>query len=127
MYHGLTKDSGLIENDTASALATFMILGWMIINNVQDGNAVTVPMARGVRAQVAPQLSATAQFKTAGVPAQLGEEMKLLFVLVQGGWQSAIKENTLPAYRQGIADLFKNQYGLDLSLVKLTPQGFAKK
>ena len=127
VYLQMTKDSGLRENDAADNLASFLILGWMIVNNVQDGNAITVPMARGVRAQMVPHLAANSQFKAPGAAAQVGEEMKLQFVLFQGGWQAAIKGNTLPAYRQGIATIFKNQYGMDLNRFTLTDQGFAAK
>ncbi|WP_310392796.1 hypothetical protein [Hymenobacter sp.] len=124
IYRGLTKDSGLRENDAADNLSSFMILGWMVVNNVQDGNAITVPMARGVRDQLAPKLAQNAQLTAPGAPGQLGEEMKLLFVVVQGGWQAAVKEKSLPAYQQGIAAMFKNQYGMDMTLFKLTATGF---
>ncbi|MBF9219662.1 hypothetical protein [Hymenobacter ruricola] len=127
VYLQMTKDSGLRENDAADNLASFLILGWMIVNNVQDGNAITVPMARGVRAQITPLLAANTKLRTAGAAGQVGEEMKLQFVLLQGGWQSALKENTLAAYRQGIAAMFKNKYGMDLSLFKLTDQGLVAK
>jgi|GEM_PF-1690813 len=125
IYQGLVADAGMPENDAASALASYLILGWMITNNVRSDKAVTPAMAAGVRRQVAAQLSQSPQMTAPGVPAQLGEEMKLLTVVVQSGWQSAIKENTLPAYRQDVAGLFKNRYGMDFAQVKLTPQGFA--
>ena len=125
VYHGIMKASGLRENDAADVLASYLVVGWMIVNNVQDGNAITVPMARGVRAQVAPLLAGNAQARSRA--AQVGEELKLQTVVVQGGWQSAIKEGKLAAYQQGIGQLFKTQYGMDLSQFKLTNQGFAKR
>ncbi|MGG6268729.1 hypothetical protein ACQ4M3_20900 [Leptolyngbya sp. AN03gr2] len=127
IYWNLIKDSGLRENDAADALSAYMILGYMVVNNVQDGNRVTVPMARGVRSQLAPLLSANSRLTAPGVPAQLGEEMKLQTVIIHASWQSAAKENTLSNYQQGIAAMFKDQYGLDLSQMKLTDRGFAKK
>ena len=39
----------------------------------------------------------------------------------------AIREGKLAAYQQGIGNLFKTQYGMDMSQFKLTGQGFAKK
>ena len=125
IYQNLVKDGRMPENDAASALASYLILGWMITNNVQSATAITPELAAGVRQQIAAQLRQNPKLTAPDVPAQLGEEMKLQCVVVQGGWQSAIKENTLPAYRQGVAELFKNQYGLDFTKVKLTPQGFA--
>ena len=54
------------------------------------------------------------------------EELKLQTVVVQGGWQAAIKGGKLVAYQQGIGNPFKTQYGLNMSEFKLTSQGFAK-
>jgi hypothetical protein len=125
IYRDLTQDVGLRENDAGDVLATYLILGWMIVNNVQDDKAVTAPMARGVRDQVAPLLANNAQVRTRA--AQVGEEMKLQTVVVHSGWQSAIKEGKLAAYRQGIGNLFKTQYSMDLSQFKVTNQGFAKR
>ncbi|GAB3638449.1 hypothetical protein GCM10027422_40390 [Hymenobacter arcticus] len=127
IYQGIVKGNGLRQNDAVDAMTAYMILGWMIVHNVQDGNAVTPAMVQGARAQFAPRLSQSPQLTAPGAAGQLGEEMKLQVVIVQGGWQSAIKENALPAYQQGIAALFKNQYGLDFSQLTLTGQGFAKK
>ncbi len=125
IYRGLIDGYNLRENDAVDALTAYLVLGWMIVNNVQNDKAVTAAMVQGVRAQLAPRLATNAQLTAPGAAAQVGEETKLQSVIVQGGWQSAIKENTLPAYRQGIAAMFKTQYGLDFSQLKLTPQGFA--
>ncbi|WP_157530898.1 hypothetical protein [Hymenobacter norwichensis] len=125
IYRDLTKDVGLRENDATDVLASYMILGWMIVNNVTDDNAVTASMAQGMRAQIAPALAANTQARARA--AQVGEEMKLQTVVVHGGWQSAIKEGKLGAYQQGIKNLFKNQYGMDLSQYKLTSQGLTSK
>ncbi len=124
IYRGVTKESGLRDNDAADVLAGYLIVGWMIVHNVQDGNAITVPMARGVRAQVAPLLANSAS--ACSHAAQIGEELKLQTVVIQGGWQSASKEGSLPAYQRSIRDLFRKQYGMDMSLFKLTSQGFVK-
>jgi len=124
-YRGILDGTGLRENDAADALAAHLLMGYAIVYNIQDGKAITAPMARGVRAQVAPLLAANAQ--ASGRAAQLGEEMKLQTVIIQGGWQSAIKEGKLEAYQQGIGNLFKTKYGMDLSQFKLTNTGFAQR
>lgn len=123
IYNGLVKGNGLKENDAVDVITSYIVLGYMIVNNVQNGNAVTPAMVQGVRAQFGPILAGSNAFSAAGVPARLGEEMKLQFVVIHGGWQSAIKENTLPAYRQGISTIFKNQWNLDFSKFKLTTNG----
>lgn len=125
IYRDLTKGAGLRENDATDVLTSYMILGWMIVNNVTDDNAITTPMAQGLRAQIAPLMAANTQARSRA--AQVGEEMKLQTVVVHSGWQSAIKEGKLVAYQQGIKNLFKNQYGMDLSQYKLTNNGLASK
>jgi hypothetical protein len=125
IYRDLTKDVGLRENDAADVLTSYMLLGWMIVNNVTDDKTVSAPMAQGLRAQLAPLLAGNAQARAHA--AQVGEEMKLQTVVVHGGWQSAIKEGKLTAYQRGINTLFKTQYGMDMAQFKLTSQGFAKK
>ena len=126
LYHGIAEGSGLRENDAASVLATYLIMGWMIVHNVQDGKAITVPMAQGVRAQVAPLLAAQPALRKPGMPAQFGEELKLQTAVLYSSWQNAHQGGTLATYQQGIGRLFKTQYGLDLSRLKLTGKGFVK-
>ena len=127
IYRGIVQGTGLRENNATDALAAFMVLGWMVANDVRETSALPTGAPRGVSAQLAPRLAQNAQLAAPGMPARLGEEMKLLFVVTQAGWQSAIRQNTVPAYQQGIAALFKNQYGMDLTQVTLTARGFAKK
>ncbi len=122
-YYGLTKNSRLRDNNPADALAAYLVIGWMIVNDVQDARAVTVPMAQGVRAQSTPLLAANPQLRTHA--AQVGEDLKLQTALVQGGWQAAIRDGKLVAYRQGINALFKQQYHLDLAQCTLTSRGFS--
>ncbi|WBO86737.1 hypothetical protein [Hymenobacter yonginensis] len=125
VYRTILAGTGLRDNDAADALAAYMLMGYAIVHNIQDGRAITVPMARSVRAQVAPLLAVNTLARNRA--AQVGEEMKLQTVIVQGGWQSALKQGKLPAYQQGIGNLFKTQYGLDLRALKLTIQGFAQR
>lgn len=127
IYRTIIQGHGLRDNDAADALAAFMLVGYLIVNNVQDDKTITPAVAQGLRAQVVSHLSTNAKLRAPGVPARLGEEMKLHVVVVQGGWQAAIKEHTLPAYQQGIAALFKNQYAMDMSQFALSNQGFVKK
>ena len=127
IYRSNTKDSGLRENDAADNMAALLLLGWMIVNDQHDGNAITVPMAKGVRAQVAPGLATSGAANTPAKAARVGEELKLLLVVLQAGWLSAPKEGQQVAFRQGVAAMFKTQYGFDLSKLRLTDQGFARK
>jgi hypothetical protein len=126
VYRGLFKGKGLRENDVADVMSAYLILGYSIVNNV-DTNAVTIPMVRGVRSQIAPLLASNPGLSTPGLPAQLGEQMKLQLAIAQRGRQEAIEQNSLPSYQQIVATLFKNQYGMDLTQLRLTDRGFVKK
>lgn len=125
VYKGILDGTGLRDNDAADALAAYLLMGYAVVHNMQDGKAITPAVGRGVRAQVAPLLATSAQAR--GRAAQLGEEMKLQTVIVQGGWQSAIKEGKLAAYQQGIGQLFKTQYGMNMGQLKLSSAGFAQR
>ncbi len=126
IYRGLVKGKGLRENDVADVMSAYMILAYTIVNDV-DGQAVTAPMAKGVRSQFAPMLAANSALTAPGVPAQIGEDLKLKMAILQSSRQAAIEQNTLPNYRQVIATLFKNQYGMDMTQLTLTDRGFAMK
>ena len=125
VYRSLIDGHGLRDNDAADALTAFMLVGYMIVNDVRDDKSITPTKAQAVRAQLAPLLAQNPALQKPGALAQVAEEMKLQTVIIQGGWQSALKENTLPAYRQGIATLFSKQYRLDMRQLLLTDNGFA--
>lgn len=127
IYSGLVKGNGLKDNDAVAVMTAYLVLGYMIVNNIQDGATVTPKMVQAVKAQFGPGLAQNAQLKAPGKAAQLGEEMKLQTVVVQGGWQAALKEKTLPAYQQGIGTMFKTQWGLDFKALRLTTTGFTKR
>ncbi|WP_462266105.1 hypothetical protein [Mucilaginibacter sp.] len=126
VYQQMLKTSALHDNNAADALAGLMLTGYMIVNNVKD-EQVTPAMERGARAQVAGILAQNPQIKSSAVRAQIGEEFKLQTILLASGWLQSIKSNTQPAYQQGIAAMFQNQYHMDLRNYKLTAQGFGKK
>jgi hypothetical protein len=80
-----------------------------------------------VRSQFAPVLSSNSALTVPGVAAQMGEDLKMKIAILQSNRQAAIEQNSLPNYRQAIAIIFKNQYGLDLNQLRLTDRGFAKR
>jgi hypothetical protein len=128
-YAQLISGTGLRSANAADAMAAYLLMGYAIVHNLQDDKAITPILAQGVRQQVQGVLAKNPKLKP-GDPvaaADLGEEMKLQTVVLQAGWQSALKENKIPAYRQQTAQLFKTSYGLDLSALRLTAQGFAKR
>lgn len=126
-YRTMLAGTGLRENDAVDALTMYMLVGFAIVHNVQDSKAITPTMARGLRNQVAATAGGSTAFSAPGGAAKLGEEIKLQTVILQYGWEGAIKAGTLPAYRQRIAGMFSREYNMAMSQLKLTNQGLAKK
>ena len=128
-YAQILDGTGLRSANAADAMAVYLLMGYAIVHNLQDDKDITPALARGVRQQVQGILLNNPKLKPDDpvAAANLGEELKLQAVVLQAGWQSAKKENKLPAYQQQTAQLFKNSYGLDLSALRLTAQGFAKR
>lgn len=121
IYDGIAVPYGLGGNDAGSAMTAYLVLGWMIANGVQDlpsGRAAAI----AVRAQVAGTLA-----ESGAVPrekwADLGEELKLQFVVAHAGWQSAMKEGNARLYADGIARQFRQVYGIDLRRIALDARG----
>jgi len=127
LYHEINQGSGLVENNAADVFAAYLILNWMVINNIQDGKAITVHMARGVRTQTANVLAQNPKLSAPGTVAQMGEQFKLNAALLQVGWLRSIQDKTDGDYRQKIAAKFQNQYHMDMSKMQLTAQGLTKK
>ncbi|WP_133300161.1 hypothetical protein [Mucilaginibacter terrenus] len=126
VYQQMLKTSALHDNNAADALAGLLLAGYEIVNQVQD-DKITPAMERGTRAQVATLIASNPKMSNAAQRARLSEELKLQTVLLALGWQETLKANTQAAYRQSIASMFQNQYHLDLTQLKLTTNGFAKK
>lgn len=128
-YAQLIDGTGLRSANAADAMAAYLLMGYAIVYNLQNDKDITPALAGGVRQQVQGVLANNPKLKP-GDPvaaARLGEGMKLQAVVLQAGWQSAVKEGRLATYQQQTARLFKTSYGLDLSALRLTAQGFAKR
>lgn len=52
--------------------------------------------------------------------------MKLLYVTLHAGWQSAVKEGSTARYSDGIARIWRQQSGRDLRALSLTNAGFSR-
>lgn len=121
IWRGIAGRYGLSANDTADALTAYTVLGWLITNGADDTNAAAVRAARG---QIAAQSAGNPQFQSSADRAKLGEEFKILFVVLHSGWQSAMREGTLDVYRNGVANMFAQHSGTDLRSLNLTSAGF---
>lgn len=125
VYQNIASGYGLRANNPADVLAVYLTQGWMIVNGV-DAKTITPGMMQGARNQFGPVLASNAQM-TPALAARTGEDMKLQVAIVQVGWQGAIKGQKLPAFREGVAALFKKQYGMDMTAFTLNSNGFTRK
>lgn len=123
VYAGIIAPFGYRANDTADAVAAYTLLGWLIATGAPDPSPAA---ARAVREQVAQGLRNDKNFASARTRAELAEEMKLLFVTLHAGWQSARKEGNLKQYSDGVAAMFQRFSGNDLRTMRLTDRGLIR-
>jgi hypothetical protein len=126
LFAQMVKDSGLPANNAATALAAYLEIGYMIVNDVRANGAITAAMDRALQQQAAGILGQNKALTSQSAIAKLGEELKLQAVVLYLGWQSSLKTPQIGQFRTGIAQQFK-ALGLDLSQVNLTTRGFVKK
>ncbi|TRW17356.1 hypothetical protein [Glacieibacterium frigidum] len=124
VYRGVVAPFGLRDNDTADILTAYTALGYLIGSGDADPSPAAV---RALRNQIAPRLAADTRLSSPTGRAKLGEELKLLFVTLHAGWQSARREGNLAQYSDGVARMFAQQGGDDLRRVRLTDAGFVRR
>ncbi|RAK70569.1 DUF6683 family protein [Hymenobacter edaphi] len=127
LYRAGLKGSGFQDNDAASALASFMEVAYVVVNNIRDTKAITPAVDRGLRQQMAGLLARNAVAKSPAQLASLGEDLKLQTVILMAGWQESVQNGKADAFRGTIGQSFRSQFGLDLTQVRLTEHGFAPK
>ena len=120
IYAGIVRPFGYRPDDSAASLAAYTLLGWLVATGAPDPDPGS---ALAVRAQVAQGLGSDRRFSSPQTRAELAEEMKLLFVTLHAGWQSARREGKLQQYSDGVAAMFLKQ-GTDLRALRLTDRGF---
>lgn len=126
LFQQMVKQSGLPANNAATAFAAYVEVGYMIVNDVRSESTITPAMDRALQQQMTSLLGQNSKFASPAVVAQFGEATKLQTILLYVGWQDARKGAQASQFRGNIAQQFRKQ-GLDLSLVKLTEQGLARK
>lgn len=123
IYAGIVAPFGYRANDAADALAAYTLLGWLIATGAPDPSPAA---AAAVRAQIAAGMANDQRFSDPRTRAELAEELKLLFVTLHSGWQSARREGKLRPYGDGVASMFRRFSGNDLRAMRLTEQGFVR-
>ncbi len=124
IYSGIVAPFGYRPDDAAAGLAAYTLLGWLIATGAPDPSS---QQAVAVRGQIAESLATNPRLKDPARLASLAEELKISFVTLHAGWQSARRDGTLPAYSDGVAGLFARNGGPDLRSFALTDTGFAKR
>ena len=124
VYAGIIAPFGYHTDDAADALAAYTLLGWLIANGAPDPSRAA---AAGVRRQVAANMTRDLNTSDPRKRAELAEELKLLFVTLHAGWQSARREGRLKPYGDGVAAMFNRFTGDDLRALRLTDDGFAQR
>ena len=120
VYTGLVGPFGLRDDDVVDIMTAYTALGYLIATGAPDPSRASL---RALRSRIAAQLAGDPQFG-GEARGRLGEEIKVLFVNLHAGWQSARKEGNVEAYADGVNELFEQQGGVDLRRVVLTDQGF---
>lgn len=123
VYSGIIAPFGYRANDAADALAAYTLLGWLIANGAPDPSRAE---ALAVRNQIAAGMANDQRLSNPRTRAELAEELKLLFVTLHAGWQSARREGQLKQYGNGVAAMFQRFTGDDLRAMRLTEQGFSR-
>ncbi|QJU59890.1 hypothetical protein HL653_20995 [Sphingomonas sp. AP4-R1] len=120
IYADFVRPFGIRPDDAVDALTAYTVLGWMIATGAADPSPRQIA---GVRAQIAQRASTNPTFADPRSRAKLGEEMKLLFLILKGGWESARREGNLQQFSDGVAAQFR-QSDVDFRRLRMSDRGF---
>lgn len=121
IFTGITAPYHLQANDASDIVAAYQVLNWIIANNSANPQLTTVA---SVREDTDDALRQNKEIYTdAGKRAMLGEELKIMFVLLHAGWQDAIKKGTTASFSEKIAGQYSSAFGQDLRSLKLDAKG----
>ncbi len=122
IYANLVQSYGLSSNNVADISTAYWVLNWVIANQSATDPSRQAVMAE--RDRTAVTLSKLSSLRNPQTRQQVGEEIKLLFVTLHAGWQSARREGQLSQYSDGVRAVFRQQNGADLRQIVLTKDGF---
>lgn len=123
IFDGFINGSPLKADDAIDIVTVYTLIGWQIAN--RTAREISDAEIMGVRRQLAPALAGNPALRDPAMRAALGEEMKLLAIIIHAGWQGAVREGNVVVYSDGIVRMWQSQTGRDLRKVKLTATGFA--
>ena len=123
IFAGIIRPFGLQPDDAGDVAAAYTVLGWLIATGAPDPAPAQVTAAR---AQIADEMARDPDMADKRTLTSLAEGLKLHFVILHAGWQSARRSGTLDSYSDAIAALYASQSGLDLRALRLTRAGFTE-
>ncbi|MFD1255643.1 hypothetical protein ACFQ3S_02440 [Mucilaginibacter terrae] len=121
IFTGITAPYHLQYNDAADIVTAYQVLNWMIANNAADPKPTAVNAVKSSTILALQQNREIAQ--DAGNRAMLGEEMKILFVMLHAGWQEAKKTGKVANYSTTLAQQYQQQFKQDLRSLRLDDKG----
>ncbi len=120
LYRDMVAASGLRDGNVADAFTAYSVLGWMVANKAPEPSRAIV---QGTRNKFALQLAANPSLSGSHAAA-VGEELKILFVMLYAAWQDDKQKGNEQAYSDAINSSFSGQ-GLNMRTLRLTTAGFA--
>ncbi|MFS0737222.1 hypothetical protein ABC347_09245 [Sphingomonas sp. 1P06PA] len=124
IYSGIVRPFGLTATNLADVTTAYVILGWMVANQAGNPSPRSV---RAVRNQVSALLAQDPQFRSAATRTAVGEEVKVLFVVLHAGMQAATRERSMAQFSDGTRQMFRQIAGEDFRSFTLTPDGFVRR
>jgi hypothetical protein len=118
--------------DPGSSMALYTAIGWAIANGVElsGENPGDVVRVQALRRQSLATLGQRPDINSAGIRQRLDEEFMILMVLLDAGRISA-RDREGPAaaaeFSNGVHNLWKKQFGLDLRKVTFDAAGMNKR
>jgi hypothetical protein len=124
VFAGIVRPFGMRDDDLADVLSSYVVLGWMVANQAGDPSPRQV---LAVRQRVAVLLADNPQLQSPTTRTVVGDELKILFVVLHAGMQSATREGAMPQYSAGVRQMFRQAAGEDLRSLSLTDAGFVRR
>ena len=118
---GEYRKYGLDSGDAADVMTAFLMFGWEAIN----GSDATSAQMRGIRRQVAGNISADPTLRNPAARQRFGEELKITTYILAAGMNAAKRDGQVAHYRRQLADFYRKQTGQEIGRLRLTSAGFA--
>jgi hypothetical protein len=120
VYRTIVEASGFRPYSVSDSMAAYMMMAWLIANGGtrEPSRAEAAGLRRQFAARVAGDRTVLAN------RAKLSEELKLLLVALNAGFQSSRRDGTQRQYSDDVAAMVRKQYDLDLRALRLSSDGF---